>query len=711
MFPKKLCSLGILDININLILRKDQAENYNFDINKYNKVEDLESLFFQNETKNSINTENENEKNQKVNYFEFISLSSDNNLINTLLYINRAYRIKTFIEFIMLNQMEFSHTTKFVRKFLQKVFNKNYFFIIENKILDIPSKVKFKIKILNNDDDQIISMKSFELFEINDIEVEQQFINIKIEEISSENNEEESDNNFFYENKYRYIPILNMDKINYNFGQTDYFLIDLSIIKDLKLSNNKDFALFIFEIIKNYPKIKIVLIIDDNINDIEKEYLKLNKQLIELSDIIFSFQDKLNNFFQIYNSTIKNNTKELKNINYFIDNLEVIGNSKPRIYNLLIDDQDKCRKNIPRISVLFDDFLQVTIYKQIGLQMKIDSLESYKIETSKSKNERKINYLNSNYNIFYHIFIAGFLSRMINEKSYRICVGAGDLLIKKNLYLLMNNIDYINDIDQFNVLVPNIKGSKLRKLNQKIIREYENLLSKENKFILDCTNVLKSRKKDYNPLLDQNCANYLLKDHNIKHLKEVGFINKKGIILKDPDSGRKKEKKRNVIKTIIKNRILTETNFFLPNNIPFNKTNYNTFNTINSINSNKYETPRNIKIPKINFNFIPKFESIHHNLDFLSPNLKTISNYPKMSKTCYNYSSRESKTTNYKASDLRKYKIKSNIIYKSNINQRNLSFNKGKNINKKSSSVKYRKFHLNLNNNTKFIKNNIFSNK
>ena len=207
MFPKKICSLGILDINLNLVLRKAQAENYNFNINKYNTVEDLEKLFYP--------KENENEKNININYIDYISLSSNNNLINTLLFINRAYKTKTFVEFIMLNQMEFSESTKFVRKLLQEIFDKNYFFIIENKILDIPSKIKFTIKILNNDNDEIISMKSFELFEINEIEVEQNLINI---------NNEDSEGVLLHNNKYGHI--LNIDKINYNFMETNYFLFD-----------------------------------------------------------------------------------------------------------------------------------------------------------------------------------------------------------------------------------------------------------------------------------------------------------------------------------------------------------------------------------------------------------------------------------------------------------------------------------------------------
>jgi hypothetical protein len=189
----------------------------------------------------------------------------------------------------MLNQMEFSYSTKFVRKLLQKIFDKNYFFVVENKILDIPSKIKFNIKILNDHDDQVISTKSFELFEINEMEVEQQIINdTKNEEFSSENNDKFSEN-FFYGHKSKNRPQLDLDKINYNFEQTNYFLFDLSITKDFRLSKCDELSSFLLEIIKKYRDIKIILVIDDNINSIEKENLMLNKKLIELSDIIFSF--------------------------------------------------------------------------------------------------------------------------------------------------------------------------------------------------------------------------------------------------------------------------------------------------------------------------------------------------------------------------------------------------------------------------------------
>ena len=684
MSTKKVCSIGILDININLVLRKSQAYNFSFDINAYNKVEDLENLFFPERTLDKYSTKNENVKNLKINYFDYISLSSDNNLINSLLYINRAYKTKTFIEFIMLNQFEFSNSTKFVRKLLQEIFDRNYFFIIENKILDIPSKIKFTIKILNDMDDQIISMKSFELFEINDLEIKPNLMKAKNSDMNSIKNNVETNNNLFFENNY--IPVLNMDKIIYNFEKTDFFLLDMNTIKDFKLLNNKDFSIFLFEIIKKYPLIKIILIVDDNINNIGKENLKLNKQLIELSDIIFSFQDKINNFFKVYNSSIKSESKQLK---YYLSNLNeysnVIGNQTPRIYDLIIEDRDKCRKNIPRITIIFEEFNKVTIYKQLGINMKLDYVETFHITTSNTKNVNKLQYLYCNNNLFYHIFIAGFLSRMIYNKSLRVCVGAGDLLIKKNLKLFMKNIDYINDIDKYNVLVPSIRKSRKMRLNEKIIKEHEELLHKENKFILDCTNLIKSKKKDYNPLYDENCASYLLKNQNMKHLKEVGFINKNGVILKAPDIIRATDKNKNIIKNMIKTRILTDKNIFIRNNKNlFRKTIYNTINALNYDSSEENQKFKSIFNHTIGNNF-------HRKNDSLSPKYSTFYHLPKMSKTLYNFSTKDTK----KLIGLNKPNKMILNINKISKTPRNLSFNNGKRKNKNDLIIMYKNAHNN----------------
>jgi hypothetical protein len=389
-----------------------------------------------------------------------------------------------------------------------------------------------------------------------------------------------------------------LDKINYNFEQTNYFLFDLSITKDFKFSKYNVFSSFLLDIIQKNRDIKIILIIDENINSIERENLKLNKKLIELSDIIFSFQENLNYFFKVYNSNIQNKSKKIKNYDFinFNENLGIIGNQKQRKYDLIIDDQDKIRKNIPRTTIILKDFNEIIICKQTGIQMKLDNIEIFQLEISNIKDQNKIEYLYTNSELFYHIFIGGFLSRWIYEKSLRVCVSAGDLIVKNNIYLFMKKIDYINDIDQYNVLVPSFKKSIKMKIIEKIMREYEELLSKENKFILDCTNVLKSKKKEYNPLYDENCASYLLQYQNMKHLKDVGFINKNGVILKDPDSIRQKFNSKSLIRDLIKRSILKENNFFLRNHrSPYTQTINSTINNINSINSDSSVTSKNNK--------------------------------------------------------------------------------------------------------------------
>ena len=693
MVPKKLCSIGILDININLVLRKKQAEKYNFDIDNYNSVEDLENLFFPKEDENNNNKinweKNETEK-DKIDYFNYLSLSSDNNLINTLLFINRAYKTKTFLEFIILNKMEFSQSTNFVLKILQNVFDKNYFFLIENKIMDIPSKIKFIIKILDDSTDEIISKKSFELFEINEIDSKQ--LMFKMDRL----------NNDLSDAKYK--NILNLENINYNFENTNYFLMDLGSIKELKLPDNKNITYFLYELIKKCPNIKIILIVDDNLNSIEHNDLLLNKQLIDLSDIIFGFQSHLNNFFKLYNSTIQNDANESKYIskynsyynsnynsnynsyNMLNENDKVIANIKARKNDLIIDDKNKCRKTIPRVTVIYEEFKYVTIYVQKDIQMNIDYKETF-ITSLNNISESKNEYLHSNSNKFLHISVGGFLSRMIYNKSLRVCSCAGNLLIKKTIPYFMKNIDQIRNINQFNILVPSNKKNNRIKSLEKLRKRCENLISKENKFILDCTNVIKSQKKEYNSLLDKNCVSYLLKQQNIKHFKEVGFINKNGMILKDPDTTRKKQ---NFFFKIQKPLMLTETNFNKYKILKHNKINYN---TINFFNYNNKLTKKNIPIFKPIFDSLPSNRI--NNINNFANKKGTAISLPKMYRTYNNFSKGISKKINHKSESKQRKGIKIKNNDKSNsLIDRNKSFNNQNIFNYQKYLYQVKKIHL-----------------
>ena len=587
MNPKKLCSLGILDININLILTESQAEKYDFNIDDYNTVSDLKNLFYPLTT--DYNTE--------IDYFKHIFLSSDNNLINTLLYINRAYKPKTFIEFIMPNKLDFGSNTKFVHNLLIDVCNMNYLFIVENKIIDVNSNIKFNINIIDEETKENIETKTFDLFEMNDLEIK-----INNNENDNENLNENNDTVLF--------------NLDYNFDKVDFFLVDLFSYKELLYKNKYDIEKFLYKVIGDNKQIKIILIINKNcftgydFTSLIEKY----REIIELSDIIFCDRKEINYFLRTY-SNLKNCSIDINNGNSSITSKDnsINNNYLPGInkdllnkkipYNLINNtnensnldlimfDNEKHRKNIPRISILFDSyFSSITLYEQIGTHMEIDTKETFHF---KLKQEKVDLFLKSG-KIYYYIFIGGFLSRLIHNKSFRVCFYAGYLLLEK---IFKNTIKKKNifKIDDYNVLVPNEKKGlkdKLIKLNEKILEDQK---CKEKGFVLDCTNLNECKIKIYNPLLDTNCASYLLKKNIFEHLKNKGFINKNGIVLKDPDKYEKN--KFNIVqkKKKIKPIFLDYDNFKLPviqnnNNICLTAKKTNEYYSLKKINKDKDKT-------------------------------------------------------------------------------------------------------------------------
>ena len=587
MNPKKLCSLGILDININLILTESQAEKYDFNIDDYNTVSDLKNLFYPLTT--DYNTE--------IDYFKHIFLSSDNNLINTLLYINRAYKPKTFIEFIMPNKLDFGSNTKFVHNLLIDVCNMNYLFIVENKIIDVNSNIKFNINIIDEETKENIETKTFDLFEMNDLEIK-----INNNENDNENLNENNDSVLF--------------NLDYNFDKVDFFLVDLFSYKELLYKNKYDIEKFLYKVIGDNKQIKIILIINKNcftgydFTSLIEKY----REIIELSDIIFCDRKEINYFLRTY-SNLKNCSIDINNGNSSITSKDnsINNNYLPGInkdllnkkipYNLINNanensnldlimfDNEKHRKNIPRISILFDSyFSSITLYEQIGTHMEIDTKETFHF---KLKQEKVDLFLKSG-KIYYYIFIGGFLSRLIHNKSFRVCFYAGYLLLEK-IFKNTTKKKNIFKIDDYNVLVPNEKKGlkdKLIKLNEKILEDQK---CKEKGFVLDCTNLNECKIKIYNPLLDTNCASYLLKKNIFEHLKNKGFINKNGIVLKDPDKYEKN--KFNIVqkKKKIKPIFLDYDNFKLPviqnnNNICLTAKKTNEYYSLKKINKDKEKT-------------------------------------------------------------------------------------------------------------------------
>ncbi len=80
MSINNICAIGKLDIDLNLTLRKSEAEYFKFNISDYNKVEDLKKLFFpsNNEKTEESYEKSNDEENEKpdINYLNYISFIS-----------------------------------------------------------------------------------------------------------------------------------------------------------------------------------------------------------------------------------------------------------------------------------------------------------------------------------------------------------------------------------------------------------------------------------------------------------------------------------------------------------------------------------------------------------------------------------------------------------------------------------------------------------
>ena len=654
MNPKKLCSIGILDIQLNLILTKSQSEKYNFNINDYNTVSDLKNIFYPNE---EFNTNNE------IDYFDYVNLTSENNLINTLLHINRAYKSKTFIEFIMPNKLDYGESKKFIHNLLTEIYSRNYLFIIENKLIDTPSNIKFNINIIDDETKEIAQYKTFDLFEMNDIELSLNAFN--------------EDLKFDIDNK-----IFNLD---YNFDKVDYFLIDLFSFKEILYKNKYNMEKFIYKVINSNKKIMIILIINEKCFT-EYDFTSLiekYKEIIELSDIIFCDKDEMNYFFKTYNE-LKNNgieytiTSNINNNDLTTNNKDskikripynLINNNTENDYDLIIFDNDKHRKNIKRTTILFSDFKSITIYEQIGTYMEVDLKESFYFKFGSEKQDL---YYKKNIQ-FYYTFIGGFLSRLTHDKSYRVCFYAGLLLLEK-IYKNKIKKKYLFNVDDYNVLVPKEKKSIRERMFLEKEKEIEEKKNKEKGFILDCTNLNDCKIKIYNPLLDNNCAGYLLKKNIFEHLKQHGFINKNGTVLKDPDKYGKK--RANTIKTKKKMKLNLFGNYndmklpLIQNNEQNKKRNI--FDLIENKDQHKFPKTINnfyrikkIKIKNIIINNDNKFMNpIPKNNNIIKTDLNTEYNNNENSKLLAKTTKNFLLKNKYKIENNSNKKIDKNIILK-----------------------------------------------
>ena len=79
--------------------------------------------------------------------------------------------------------------------------------------------------------------------------------------------------------------------------------------------------------------------------------------------------------------------------------------------------------------------------------------------------------INENINYFICIFVGGFLSRYFHDKTFKTCINAGILCVNNMIEITKNNIDYITDLDFYNVVVSTRKKKNNKRERNKLLFE------------------------------------------------------------------------------------------------------------------------------------------------------------------------------------------------------------------------------------------------
>jgi hypothetical protein len=126
----KVLGIGDIDYEFTINLTQVEANFLKFDIDKVRSLQDCRALLEQEEVR------------------EKMQISSKNNLINLLLFLNKTNLNKTFVEFLSLNCLSLSQDMAFVKDKVKTDFDDNFLFLIESNLIS-PCKFKLQINVEN----------------------------------------------------------------------------------------------------------------------------------------------------------------------------------------------------------------------------------------------------------------------------------------------------------------------------------------------------------------------------------------------------------------------------------------------------------------------------------------------------------------------------------------------------------------------------------
>jgi hypothetical protein len=533
----RVVSIGRIDFDYTLTLPEDYLLSIGVDIETVSKAEDLAFL-----------------KDNK-DLWDRIVLSSNNGLVNMLVYLNKVTTNKTFIEMTLFNSFSFAEKDSFLKELVNYVTEHNYLFIIEANVINCENKISFTLKSGKRS-------KSISLFD------------------ESVKTEKESTEEFSF------------SKVDIDFAEFDYFLIDFEEFFSLgerSLSILEDFRRFVERRVLPHKNLKIAF----NYPDMIKNFQNLNLDTIGLIEDFLSYGD-----FFIFEKT------DASALFSMLGQIKEGGQpTEVGVYKYLVQDARYARAG-NKVVLLMEDLQKCSMIEfnskthRIFYQNEFDLQLHPRINHFNQKLVEEYKKLILIYGpLLKSVFLGGLLSKAIvaeSTVSSELYAGflTGTECAKRILELMKNNLELPLEHEFYMVKIAKAKI-------QKEI-EREELKRREQKFVLDCINKQNSHLKFYNPLFDDHLNSFFASEVIRHQLKEKGFINTNGFIMYDPKyrSVMGASPRRKKINEMEKEKQLLYAIKSINVSEDKDKSNFDSYSKM--LNSN---SPTNRKLPTVHFEY------------------------------------------------------------------------------------------------------------
>ena len=556
--PSTILSMGHYDIDYSITLSEDDALKFHIDdVTQLKNYEDISFII----------------ENQSL--WNKIQMKTENKSINLLLYLNKisSDSNKSYIEYISFEEPVFYNES--VKNMIKTVNDFNFFFV-NNCPLTPESKKYFSLTIKYKNKETVFNFDHIENDDKNknvDNEIQK--------EGGEEKKEKEKENENYLKNENNPFNKIKLDCSAYN-----YFIC--SIEESLEINPYDDFIEFVVYVKLTYGALITIEYGDVSEHFTDKDSMTLLNKLYLITDIfLFDEKDALNNFKQHYEIFTKENSKrkykfnennkenkesqpnsDVQSQNY--SEINVYEESKSQMSPYKIKQENKIRftpvtrrskemteKDLfeyfkrtiacngslsilnSKLGIFLDSNFSKVTFIEVPMNIRATIL-SYDIKPHPKLSHTTVDLvelyksiLRQKRDFFKSIFFAGILNKIfyIKRKNFGLDILysgylAGHEIVKRLLRLATNEIPF-PDNDKFYIV----------KINNNEVNEYvkkENNNKKENKFVLDCTNLEKSKLKNYVPLFDYNLHEFFENKAIQKELANKGFINSKGFVNYDP---------------------------------------------------------------------------------------------------------------------------------------------------------------------------------